>query len=175
MYPNCSTALYCENEIGLIYRDGKWATIIPEDKKPIFTTTDGVDIYEGDIFYILSGRIPLPFPVIAFMSGYYNTVTFSTYQSAQNWIDSHKPISLIPDQLVDGEIYVDEDGGATSTFRAKSGSDNKFPLFYSRLICDDFVQGIWKVAYRFLRPATLSEKQQLIKAEVEYGYFHALK
>lgn len=33
---------------GSVYYDGKWAEII---KDPLFTTEDGVDIYEGDIFW----------------------------------------------------------------------------------------------------------------------------
>ena len=85
-----------------------------------------------------------------------------------------KPKSLKPEDLVEGEIYFDDDGENSSIFRFKTINGYAYPLFYSRIFDGEYIVGWWCIRYNFLRPATLEEKQKLVKAEVNNGFFYKL-
>jgi len=121
-----SIGLSSQGDAGLIYctQDGKWATIIPEEK----------------------------------------------------------PTSLKPEELVDGEIYIFDDVHS-HVFRyanrnIQNNGDGRFISLYSHLyddgsfrygsICLGIDKGI-------ILPATISEKQTLIRAEIANRYFYNLK
>ena len=70
-------------------------------KQPLFTTTDGVDIFEGDTFYWLDKGLNL------LNSGYsknvgttHNTLYFSTKEKAEEYVKFNKPQYSISDVMV---------------------------------------------------------------------------
>lgn len=79
-----------------------------------------------------------------------------------------EPLTLKPEELVEGEIYVAEgvDYRAESIFRYK----------YTNLNCLGFYinKDCHFVKFQTLRHATTSEKQTLIKEEVKNGFFYEL-
>lgn len=117
-----------------------------------------------------------------FKSAGYKVITFGRYLDNYNlrneWVDYSKPKSLSPDELVDGKIYVDEDEDYPNVFRFKKPVV-KFAKYasYSRLFSSDecFEVGMYSIAPKGIRPATPSEAQSLIRAEIEHGYFHELR
>ena len=169
-----------------------------EERKPLFITEDGVEIFEGDPFYVvikaelilLSWSYPaesIEFKASKKSKALYGEALFSTKEAAQAYVQKQKPDqpkSLRPEELVDGEIYY-------------SREDNNSWLFrFSCMITDDRVSANYAKSYsmidhwggfsiggnlvfsdriRTCRPATLLEKQQLIAEEVKHNYFHELK
>ena len=101
------------------------------------------------------------------------------------WNEANKPKSLSPDELVDGRIYVSEDNDCTfvMTYRYKSFGTQRVGGFtvnnYSCMVNSDKPSfNYWCEASakkRTCRPATPSEAQSLIRAEIANGYFHELK
>jgi hypothetical protein len=72
---------------------------IEKGKKPLFTTEDGVDIFEGDNFWLLQDTKTfhlkywnwdiMSFPNTEYLS---NKLKFSTKEAAEEYIDRNKPI-----------------------------------------------------------------------------------
>lgn len=79
-----------------------------------------------------------------------------------------EPKSLKPEDLVEGEIYFADakDGSCSSIFRHK----------YNNLNDGGYMKTDTSHVYKFqpIRPATLLEKQKLVKAEVNNGFFYKL-
>ena len=79
-----------------------------------------------------------------------------------------EPKSLKPEELVEGEIYFADakDGSCSSIFRHK----------YNNLNDGGYMKTDTSHVYKFqpIRPATLEEKQKLVKAEVNNGFFYKL-
>lgn len=68
-------------------------------KKPLFTTEDGVDIYEGDKYWyadVKESSYPKPIDYEATKGGKYpnnyTSKTFSTKEAAEEWILNNKPL-----------------------------------------------------------------------------------
>ena len=157
---------------------------IPE---PIFTTEDGVNLYNREdccvwvsIDDFRYGNQPF---IHEAMSGHTNLKYFSKEAAALKWIEENKPKkSLSPDELVDGRIYVDE-GRSMQVFRFKkcivgNANNRTFIAIYSHLyVGGNFCYGDICIdpSNKTCRPATPSEAQSLIRAEIEHGYFHELK
>jgi len=93
-------------------------------------------------------------------------------------VKPEKPKSLRLEDLVDGEIYanITETLGLRIT-RVKGNSGNKVLRLYSEYIVrsGDFLSQVDGYCFDFIRPATLEEKQKLVRAEVEHGFFFNLK
>lgn len=66
---------------------------IEKYKQPLFTTEDGVDIYEKQLFYYIgdSWNICLTQCLFKGDGNFSKTKTFSTKNAAQKWIDENKP------------------------------------------------------------------------------------
>jgi len=196
-------ALY-GGDTGCIYCDGHWATIIPEEKKkPIFTTEDGVDVFNADVYYYIYGDGTIK-KCVAQLSEQYSEwiVRFSTKQAAKDWIERQQqpkvtdqarcgriltgtirellstPKSIKPEELVDGGIYVDEyKPNCTNTFRA--GKDHRDGMSSVYSLLNNETGRFSQIGYlhydNSIRPATLLEKQKLITEEVKNNYFHELR
>lgn len=117
----------------------------------------------------------------AFPERAYRVIGFDTYLLlfllGDKWTAFNKPKSLTPEELVDGRIYVDEYSNEwCNIFRYAGSNDNNVFSMYS-LFCTqndrNSLGGYLKST--FIRHATPSEAQSLIRAEVEHGYFHELK
>ena len=88
-----------------------------------------------------------------------------------------KPKSLKPEELVEGEIYVDTEGiQSPRIIRFMRIFDDIGIDIYSQIMSTSRYEGLTS-GYRFdfLRPATLEEKQKLVKAEVSNGFYYGLK
>lgn len=75
---------------GSVYYDGKWAEIV---KEPLFTTEDGVDIYEGDEYWVIFIYYE-PKRLIGVSTIKYTKEgkkRFSTKEKAQEYLDLNKP------------------------------------------------------------------------------------
>lgn len=113
----------------------------------------------------------------------HRVIDFSTYLFLfglkNKWNAFSTPKSLSPDELVDGKIYVME-STSVHIFRYKNAkmNDDNFVAHYSYK-CENVTFESGQICVhqndRILRPATPSEAQQLIRAEIEHGYFHELK
>lgn len=70
-----------------------WPEYFKQVKEPLFTTLDGVEIFENDIYYMECNDYK-PVLFIAKSGWNYNTSInrFSTEKSAQKWIEENKPI-----------------------------------------------------------------------------------
>lgn len=97
----CDSDVCIETE-GFIcaYYNNCCLSCIKHSKKPLFTTEDGVDIFEGDDCYIIHNWIPLKTKV--FSDDYGNTKTvykfvFSTKEAAEEYILMNKPCLSIKD------------------------------------------------------------------------------
>ena len=176
-----------------VFDNGQWAEIA----HPLFTTEDGVDVYVGDLFYVvyvndLSFRkwtsraesTPVGLTNIQFHASEEtpeareNELFFSSEASAQAWIDSQKPIVF-----VEGEIYTSKDDYGQWIFRFKSARHITFRdgVTVNAYSClsdkDEYEQNDWMTASeedRTVAIASLEEKKRLIVAEVHNSYFHGL-
>ena len=191
---------------GCIYDGGKWANLISEKPKPLFVTEDGVDVFEGNEYWIAGQTQDYIWEIRTCCAcGLHNPENhfFSTKEAAQAYIQKQqqpkatdqaktlwqsqcvddfflsfaKPKSLKPEELVDGEIYVDTEGLCKMRvirFRsdAKQWGINLYSQFHLLI---GFCINTNKYSPVFLRPATLLEKQQLITEEMKHNYFHELK
>lgn len=118
-----------------------------------------------------------------FKSAGYKVITFGRYLDDYNlrdeWDAFIKPNSLSPDELVDGNIYVDEDGlYSPRTLRFMRKFDDCRIDIYSQLMGNPTSSYLGLCSgYKFdkLRPATPSEAQQLIRAEIANNFFFELK
>lgn len=146
---------------------GKNGAVVLFEPKPKKTAVKCENSKQIDFVLTTGGAVP--------DDGYFGEiVTFPKYISDHNlqgeWSAFSKPKSLSPDELVDGKIYVDEDGSFTTIFRHKSNGG-----VYSR--CEptgNWVNSI-SIYYEFIRSATPSEAQSLIRAEIANGFFFELK
>lgn len=175
---------YCEYESLMSFLEN-WDNIQRIDKearKPLFITEDGVEMFEGNKYWMVwykNGWEFYPNAVTTSEELSDKTIRFSTEKAAKDWIAHQKPKSFKPEELVDGKIYVDETprDGLPRIFRFKE-LKNQGGMFYSQVL-PDFRYLDAATNYHFngstIRPATLAEKQTLVKAEVEHGYFHELK
>lgn len=69
---------------------GKWATPI-EEKKPILTTHDGVELFEGNMIFYVTKQFEIHSnPCNKFDGTNNNYVCFSTKEKAQEYIDLHQ-------------------------------------------------------------------------------------
>ena len=84
-----------------------------------------------------------------------------------------RPICLKPEELVEGEIYVDAKGEDDRIVRFKDVSMGYVRLYSQLLRSGKFYLGGGYPAGT-IRPATLEEKQKLVKAEVNNGFFYKL-
>ena len=173
---------------GCIFNGETWAEII----KPLFKTEDGVDIYEGDIFYVvrknefaflewdknISDR---PLSTRQFCASKKtlkedNELFFSSEAAARAWIDTHQPL-----ELVEGEIYTVNDACLELTwifrFKKLRASEEGTAHYWSMVGENMFELNDW-ITYddpnRTCCPSSLEEKKKLITAEVNNGYFHKL-
>ena len=77
---------------GKIYENGKWAEII----EPLFTTEDGMDIYDGDKYWYVGNTSGGIFHEIANANrGGKVHPYFSSEQAAQDWIYKNNPKSSV--------------------------------------------------------------------------------
>ena len=74
-----------------IFKDGKWAEII-EQKIPLFTTEDGVDIFKGDTFWITAGGNFVQFNAGFIHEKMGSKGCFSTKEKAEEYILFNKPL-----------------------------------------------------------------------------------
>ena len=121
-YAVTNSAYHC------IYYRGKWAEIIPEKKKPIFTTEDGVDVFEGDSYYFISyfgSVVPSEAHVTNLTDG---TKRFSTQQAAQDWIEKQKPALLEADLIKEAKERGLIDGATYLSPKNKFTREVKYPL-----------------------------------------------
>ena len=102
------------------------------------------------------------------------------WRSDRGWAtiikSEEKPKSLKPEELVEGEIYVDTEGiQSPRIIRFMRIFDDIRIDIYSQIMSTSRYEGLTS-GYRFdfLRPATLEEKQKLVKAEVNNGFFYKL-
>lgn len=82
-----------DNKIHVIYLDFDYPlTKTIKYKKPLFTTKDGVDIYEGDKYWLIVNS-DMAMPNTARKEWSYNSENkrFSTKKAAENYIKPHKP------------------------------------------------------------------------------------
>lgn len=89
---------------------------------------------------------------------------------------SKEPKSLKPEELVDGEIYADRYSEKyCNIFRFRDETSRVYSVFNTENGIFSSHSSCYLSFSDIIRPATLSEKQTLILAEVENGYFHNLK
>lgn len=93
--------------------------------------------------------------------------------------EAEQPESLSVDELVDGGIYVDE-GDEEFKYRIirfKAIKSSNSIILISQLICGkEYYFGAENYHFgKYIRQATPAEKQTLIRAEIEHGYFHELR
>jgi hypothetical protein len=72
------------------FKDGIWI-----EYKPLFTTTDGVDIFKDDEFYYIGDAFNICKTNILWygdVTTFRKMKTFSTYKAAQNYVENYKPI-----------------------------------------------------------------------------------
>jgi hypothetical protein len=81
---------------------------ITKAKQPLFTTEDGVDIFEGDIFYIAYEHKDLDATPCKANKHHGKLLckTFSTYEKAQEYILMNKPCLSINDLIKHSEIKI---------------------------------------------------------------------
>ena len=85
--------------------------VVFEPRKPVFTTEDGVYVFEGDIYWIVdknTHRINT-IKAIAEMVLSENIIRFSTSESAQKWIDEQKKPNPIYTDPEDGTEFFEGD------------------------------------------------------------------
>jgi len=102
-----------------------------------------------------------------------------TEETAKKLLGVFKPKSLTPEELVDGRIYVDEANGRIVRFN-KIKNECAISLYSQKCVEGTYYNSIngFGKSYHYrggFRPATPSEAQTLIRAEVANGYFHELK
>ena len=77
---------------GSVYYDGKWAEIV---KEPLFTTEDGVDIYEGDEYWVVFMNYEperlIGVSTIKYTNFLEGKKRFSTKEKAQEYLDLNEP------------------------------------------------------------------------------------
>lgn len=105
----------------------------------------------------------------------------------ENWDNIRKiceiytPKSLKPEELVDGEIYKNDEFGNERIFRFCKQNPNESLVLYSQLFGNDIYSKDlcsadgYRVRYNILRKATIEESKKLIAHEIRCGYFHELK
>lgn len=166
--------------------DGDWATIVNYVPEVVLVSDDGVNLYEGDMFYMVPFVNPvhtghellevypdIVVPLRETERWNKNYKRFSTWQAAKNWIADNTPTLKI-EQLVNGDIYTDIEDGRIIRFKNIAGT---YTLgLYSQLLKRGvFFTGTGSYCYDVLRRATKEEKQSLIRAEVANGYFHGIR
>ena len=127
------------------------AVVVFEPRKPIFTTNDGVDVFDGDMYWFVdkttnSIYINLATTGMAFNSAY---LRFSTSKSAQKWIDEHKkpkPVYADPEdgtEFFDGDSYWYFDkytcevvNGTISNLTFKQDDETSSKIYKSRQLCE---------------------------------------
>lgn len=95
------------------------------NKKPLFTTEDGVDIYEGDDYYRVNTNWNLATLTMGerFSNSYAGAKFFSTKEAAEEYIDRNKPVFSKNDILIIAEELVGVDQeviNIINTYRKKS-------------------------------------------------------
>jgi len=149
-----------------------------ESSKPIFTTENGVDVFEGDDFFIVNtSTFEFDEWIEDEESGHsftaakssckpgLNEKIFSTREAAEKWIEENRPVGLVR-----GEIYADYDPGDVRIIRVKKNKPGTTIEIYSQFcISSDlgFFGGSDFYNFGKIKPATTEQKKKLIKAEVE--------
>lgn len=109
--------------------------------KPLFTTEDGVDIYEGDEYYWLTNLDQIVYNTASIGSGTNGFKCFSTYEAAEEYIAKHKEKTL--------EDYIHEAIDQDPALMAKL--KHRYPkLFYTHIlqkIANDLNNGLRIYAY----------------------------
>jgi len=80
-----------------IFKDGKWAEII-EQKQPLFTTEDGVEIFESNTYWSVTDDFKLLVTHSARILDY-KIRAFSTKEKAEEWILYNKSVLSLNDLL----------------------------------------------------------------------------
>jgi hypothetical protein len=171
----------------------KTEVIIVELKppKPVLISHDGIAMFDGDeCFPLHSGQLPIfdnnaPWIVGRnFLNGPWQV--FSTAQARNKYLESLKPKSLQPSELIDGEIYICQDNWIKIIFRFKSIRSQIPPLIelncYSNARIDnnsnkELHLNTWiGTNKREILYTTTKDKQYLIKLEIiDYDYYHELR
>ena len=121
------------------------AVVVFEPRKPIFTTNDGVDVFNGDMYWFVdkttnSIYINLATTGMAFNSAY---LRFSTPESAQKWINEQKKLKPIYTDPEDGTEFFE---GDSYWYFDKYTSEIRDDVFSTNVVCgsDDFTSKIYK-------------------------------
>ena len=101
-------ALKGVKEVTLI---NEMAVVVFEPRKPVLTTDDGVDLFDGDIYFIVNKITNERSQIMAkkdvILSA--DIIRFSTPESAQKWIDEQKKPKPIYTDPEDGTEFFDGD------------------------------------------------------------------
>jgi hypothetical protein len=116
------------------------AVVVFEPRKPVLTTDDGVDIFDGDIYWIVD-KITYrsnTIKAIAGMSLNLDCYRFSTPESAKKWIDEQKKPKPIYTDPEDGTEFFEGDEVWWFTKNDYQVRDNRIENIYqleSSLYC----------------------------------------
>lgn len=89
-----TVCIQCDNKKGIYLKD------ITKAKQPLFTTEDGVDIFEGDTFYIVDNWIPIIYVNYVSINEYIHNLKFSTKEKAEEYILMNEPCLSINDLML---------------------------------------------------------------------------
>jgi len=156
-----------------------------EKKNPIFVTEDGVEYFKNTCrcwwVDLRDFRVGVqPYIGSNLYEQHCEFKFFSTKQAAEAYIaEQNKSTSLKPEELVDGEIYVQKhENGDVFPFRFKDYKFESQLNYYSMATCGKPFWDDWCASGDdeiTIRTATILEKQQLIKAEIEHDFYFELR
>jgi hypothetical protein len=104
-----NTITIYKNNILLNHNHGSWKSHgdfnkVKKVKQPLFTTEDGVDIFEGDSFYNINNkdwllRNIIKINLLDYQTYYKNQINFSTKEKAEEYILMNKPCLSLKEVL----------------------------------------------------------------------------